>query len=505
MIRRPMLALAFAALAAAPALAAAAAKPAQAASAIPSRPEQLAYGELRFDAPEVAKYRHQLAGGVVAYLVEDHTLPLVKLQAIFRTGAFREPEGKTGLAALTAALLRKGGTRSLTPQEFDEKVDFLAAEIGSAAADVRATASLDTISAALPEALDLFFEMLTAPRFDEQRLAIEKGITLEGMKQRNDDAGDIVAREWGFLLRGERHFAARQATAADLDGVSRDDLVAFHRDTYGPEHLVLAISGDVDRPALLADLERRLAGWHAGAPDPPWPPAGPDFTPRPGLYQVEKDIPQGKVRIGHLGSQWRDWGDPEMYALMVMNDILGGGGFTSRLTQRIRSDEGLAYGAYSSYGIGAFWPGVFAMGFDSKNPTVAYAAEIALEEMAKIRAGAPSEEELRVSKNSFIDTFPRSFESAAKIANTLANDEVIGRAPDYWAKYRDRIRAVGAAEVRGVAEKYLDPDRLVMLVVGKWSEIAPGDPQGRATMAQLFGGRVEHLPLRDPLTLAPQP
>jgi zinc protease len=502
-MRRPMLALTLAlGSVVAPAFAAPAAK---GAAPIPVRPEQLQYGELRFEVPDAAKYRHELPGGVVAIVVEDHALPLVKLSAIFRTGAVREPEGKTGLAALTATMMRKGGTRSLTPEQFDEKVDFLAAEIGSGAADVRASASLDTITPALGESLDLFFEMLTAPRFDEARLAVEKGILLEGMKQRNDDAGDIVAREWGFLLRGERHFAARQMTVADLDGITRDDLVAFHRETYGPEHLVLAISGDVDTAALLADLGRRLSGWSAGKPDPAWPPSGPDFTPRPGVYHVEKDIPQGKVRIGHLGAQWQDWGDPQMYALMVMNDILGGGGFTSRLTQRIRSDEGLAYGASSSFGIGTFWPGVFAMGFDSKNPTVAFATEIALEEMAKIRSGAPSEEELRVSRNSFVDTFPRSFESASRIANTFANDEVIGRAPDYWAKYRDRIRAVTAADVQAAAQRFLDPERLVVLVVGKWEEIAPGDPQGRATMAQFFDGKVEHLPLRDPLTLAPQP
>jgi len=497
----PALTLALAALAG-PAVAAPAAKTA---AGIPPRPEKLVYGELKFEVPEAAKYRHELSGGVVAYVVEDHALPLVKLSAIFRTGAFREPEGKTGLAALTATMLRKGGTRSLTPEQFDEKVDFLAAEIGSGAADVRATASLDVITPALGPALDLFVEMLTAPRFDEARLAVEKGILLEGMKQRNDDAGDITAREWGFLLRGETHFAARQMTAADLDGITRDDLVAFHRETYGPAHLVLAISGDVDTPALLADLERRLAGWSAAAPDPAWPPAGPDFTPRPGLYHVEKDIPQGKVRIGHLGAQWSDWGDPQMYAAMVMNDILGGGGFTSRLTQRIRSDEGLAYGASSAFGIGTFWPGVFSIGFDSKNPTVAFATEIALEELGKIRSGVPTEEELRVSKNSFVDTFPRSFETAARIANTFANDEVIGRAPDYWAKYRDRIRAVTAADVQAAAQRFLDPDRLVMLVVGKWSEIEPGDPQGRATMKQFFGGQVEHLPRRDPLTLAPMP
>lgn len=507
MSRRPTavvtlaLALAAGAALATPVLAA---KPAKAKSpAIPARPEALTFGELRFEVPEAARLRHELPGGVVVYVVEDHALPLVKLQATFRTGAFREPAGKTGLAALTATLLRKGGTRGLTPEDFDEKADFLAAQIGSTAADVRSTATLDVITPALGEGLDLFFEMLREPRFDERRLEIEKGILLEQMKQRNDDAGAIVAREWTFLMRGETHFASRQMTRADLEAIGRDDLVAFHRDTYGAENLVLAVSGDVDTASILADLGRRLAGFRAAGAPPAWPPAGPEHTLQPGLYHVEKEIPQGKVRIGHLGSQWRDWSDPEMYALMVANDILGGGGFTSRLTQRIRSDEGLAYGAGSGYGIGTFWPGIFQMGFDSKNPTVAYASVIALEELDRIRREPPTAEELRVSKASFVDTFPRSFESPTQIARTFANDQVIGRASDYWVRYRERIGAVTAEQVRAVAEKYLRPDELVMLVVGKWEEIGPGDADGRASMQQLFGGRVEHLPPRDPLTLQP--
>lgn len=490
------------ALVATGAAAQAAAKPT---TGIPARPEQLEYSELVFEVPEAAKYRHELPGGIVAYVVEDHALPLVKIQAGFRTGAFREPEGKTGLAALTATMMRKGGTRDLTPEEFDEKVDFLAAGLASSAGDLAALASLDVITPALSDGLDLFFQMLREPRFDDKRLAIEKGLILEEMKQRNDDAGSIQGREWGFLMRGADHFSARPMTAADLDAIGRDDLVAFHRDTYGVEHLVLAISGDVDTASVLADLEGRLAGFAAAAPAPVWPPAGPDFTPKPGVYHVEKDIPQGKVRLGHLGLEWQDWGDPEMYAVMVMNDILGGGGFTSRLTKRIRSDEGLAYGAGSSFGIGTFWPGIFQVGYSSKNPTVAYAAKIALEEIDKMRAAPPTEEELAVSKASFIDTFPRSFESATQIARTYAADERIGRPADYWVHYRERIGAVTAAQVQAAAAKHLHPDRLVMLVVGKWEEIAPGDPEGRAKMADLLGGEVVHLPLRDPLTLEPKP
>ncbi len=500
-MRRSMLSIAVAlAAAASPVLAAA--KPA---AGIPPRPEQLRYQALAFEVPDAAKVRHELPGGIVAYVVEDHALPLVKIQASFRTGSFREPAGKTGLAALTATMLRKGGTRSLTPEEFDERADFLAAGISSSAGDLAATAALDVITPALPEGLDLFFQMLTEPRFDERRLAIEKGLIREDMKQRNDDAGSILGREWGFLMRGAEHFSARPMTAADLDAITRDDLVAFHRDTYGVQNLVLAVSGDVDTASVLADLERRFAGFTAAAPEPAWPPAGPAFTPKPGVYQVEKDIPQGKVRIGHLGLEWKDWADPEMYAVMVMNDILGGGGFTSHLTKRIRSDEGLAYGAGSSYGIGNFWPGIFQVSYSSKNPTVAYAAKIALEEIDKMRTTPPTAEELRVSKASFVDTFPRSFESATQIARTFAADERLGRPSDYWVHYRERIGAVTASQVQAAAAKYLHPDQLVMLVVGKWEEIAPGDPEGRAKMADLLGGEVVHLPLRDPLTLEPRP
>jgi zinc protease len=481
------------------------ARTAPAGDSIPGRPEELTYKPFAFEAPLGDKYRHALPGGVLVYVVEDHSLPLVKLQATFRTGAFREGAHETGLAAMTASMMRQGGTTKLSPEEFDQKADFLAAVLTSSAGATSASASLDVITPALGSGLDLFFDMLRNPRFDEARLAIQKSTALEEMKQRNDDAGDIADREWDFLSRGEKHYASRRMTQADLAAITRDKLVAFHRRTWGSEHLVLAVSGDVDTKKILADLGKRLASFKAGEPNAPWPPSGPGFTPPPGLYHVEKDIPQGKVTLGELAIQWKDYADPEPYALTVMNDILGGGGFTARLMKRVRSDEGLAYGAYSQFGIGTYWPGLFEVGFASKNPTVALATKIVLEEVEKIRSAPVSEEELRVSKSSFIDTFPRTFESPAAIARTFANDEVIGRPHSYWTEYRRRIEAVSAENVQAAAAKYLDSAKLAMLVVGKWSEIAPGDASGRAKMADLFGGQVTHLPLRDPLTLQPLP
>ncbi len=471
---------------------------------VPAHPSELTYGPLAFEVPRAEQFRHVLPGGVVVYVVEDHTLPLVDLTLNLRAGAFREPAGKPGLAALTARLLRQGGTASMTPEQFDERVDFLAANLGASASPTGAQASLDVLSSKLDEGLALLFEMVKSPRFDTARLEIERGKVLEAMKQRNDDAGDIAEREWDWLLYGRDHFSARKATAAELAALTREDLIDFHRRAWGAQDLVIAVSGDVQTAKLLPQLERQLEGWLAGERSP-WPPRDSAHVVRPGLYHVEKEIPQGKVSIGQRSVAWRDYADPEMYALMVMNDILGGGGFTARLMKRIRSDEGLAYGAYSQYSIGSYFPGTFEAGFASKNPTVALAAKITLEEIERIRREPVSAEELKVSKASFIDVFPRSFESPSRIASTFAADEILGRPHSYWYEYRRRIDAVTADRVLAAAQKYLRPEGLAMLVVGKWSEIEPGDAQGRARMSELFGGQVEHLPLRDPLTLAPLP
>jgi predicted Zn-dependent peptidase len=221
------------------------------------------------------------------------------------------------------------------------------------------------------------------------------------------------------------------------------------------------------------------------------------------VYYVDKEIPQGWVRIGHLGLQRKGWDDPNNFALSVMNDILGGGGFTSRLVKRIRSDEGLAYAVGSRFGIGPYWPGEFLVSYQSKSATVAFAGAITKQEIEEMRTTKVSDQELTTSKNSFIEIFPRRFESADQIVGTFAADLYSGRPHTYWQKYRDRIRAVSADQVQKVAEKHLHPDRLLMLIVGTWDEIEPGDADGKASMKQFAGGKTTELPMLDPLTLKP--
>ena len=471
--------------------------------AVPTRPEQLRFTDLNYETPKAEKYRHRLKNGAIAYIAEDHALPLVSVSILLRAGAFLDPPGKPGVGTMTGTLLRLGGTERLTAEEFDEKADFLAANIGSYSGDTEAGASLSCLSSALTDSLDLFFEMLRSPRFQQGRLDVERGKWLEGMKQRNDDAGDILSREWGWLLYGENHFSSRELTKSEAEAITRDDMIEFHRKWWRPENMILAVSGDVKTEQIIAELDRRFAGWKTQGPAVPWPPPAPTHVPKPGLYHVDKDIPQGKVSIGHLSTRWDRWDNPDNFALMVMNMILGGGGFTSRITKQVRSNEGLAYSAGSRFGIGAFWPEEFRIFYQTKNATVAFAAKLSLAEVRSLQEQPVTDEELSVAKSSFIDTFPQSFESAGQIARTFARDDQMGRPHSYWQSFRDNIRKVTAADVQRVARAYLHPDAIVFLVVGKWSEIEPGDPDGRASMKELFGGKVTHLPLRDPLTLQP--
>jgi len=470
---------------------------------IPARPEQINVRPLEFQVPDAAKYRHQLSNGIAVYVVEDHSLPLVDVSLTVRLGAFLDPADQPGLASMTAAMMRRGGAGTRTPEEFDERADFLAANLNASAGETSGGASVNCIKGVLDDALGMLFEMLKSPRFDENRLRVEKNNILEDMRQRNDDPADISRREWAWLIRGREHFSSREMTQAELDSLDRDDMVAFHRSYWRPENMILAVSGDVTPQEILPKLEKQFAGWKVAGPAVPWPPVGPTYVPAPGVSYVDKDIPQGRTLIGHLGIKRQGWDDPDAFALLVMNDILGGGGFTSRLVKRIRSDEGLAYSTSSSFGVGTYWPGTFQVSFQSKSPTVAYASKIALQEIERIRTDLVTEEELNVSKKSFIDAFPRRFESATQLANTFAQDEYEGRPHTYWNTYRDGIAAVTTERVRAAAQKYLDPAKLVYLIVGKWDDVRPGDADKRASMAEFGGGQAAKLPLRDPLTLAP--
>lgn len=467
---------------------------------IPERPEELAFDELIFVPPEAEDYRTTLSNGVTVYLAPSSEFPLINVSFSFMGGEYLEPPAKTGLAGITGQMIRRGGTESMSPEELDEEFDFLAANVNAFCGGTMSGASLNCLESNFDEAFTLFMDMVRNPGFDEDRLRIVKDETLESMKQRNDDADRILAMEWARIMWGEDHFEARMPTKSSIESITVEDMRGFHERIFHPGNLIVAVTGDFQPSAMLSKLESSFANWRPGeaVPEPP----APEHEPEPGLYHVEKDIPQGKFRMGHRGVK-RD--HPDYFPLMIMNDILGGSGFTSRLMKTIRSDEGLTYGISSSFQNRVWYPGEFRISSFSKNPTVALTIKLALDIIENVQENSVTEEELVTAKRAAIETFPRTFESKAGMLNVFVNDQWTDRDPDWWQNYRENVEQVSRTDVKRVANEHLDPSNMAILVVGKWDEMYEGDIDGRASMADFFGGDVEHRPLRDPMTLEPMP
>jgi zinc protease len=466
---------------------------------IPARPEQLKYPALVFKVPDAAAMRVKLANGVPVYIAADRMFPLVTVQVFFRGGRYLEPVGKEGLAELMGTVWRTGGAGKLDAKALDEELDFLAASLSTSVGGVSGSVTLNLLSKDLDRGLALMMDVLREPRFDEARLAKAKEDMLSEMKRRNDETEAIEDREWDRLIYGDDYWINRLATKASVDAITRDDLLAFHTLIANPANFVVAVAGDFDRAAMIAKLNATLGAWKPTGVAVRAVPQ-PTISAKPGVYMVNKpDANQGRVSIGHLGVK-RPL--PDEFALRVANDILGGGGFTAWLMSRVRSDEGLAYSAYSEYSIGDLYPGDFRAYFQSKSSTCAEAAQLTIELMNKMRAGEITDKELITSKNSFTETLPRMFESKAKTVTRFAQDELVGRPQTYWTTYRQQLGAVTVPAVAKAAMAHINTDRLIILVVGNVDEILKGHPDHPEAKFEKLGAIVR-VPLRDPLTLKP--
>ncbi|MDY7107591.1 MAG: pitrilysin family protein [Planctomycetota bacterium] len=468
---------------------------------IVSHPDELVFAPLEFTPPEALDYRSELPGGVAVYLAPSHELPLIDVTFTFRGGRYLEPPARPGLGEALGRMIRRGGTTTVSAADLDERFDFLAAEIRSFVGREQSRASMNCLSRNFDDAFDLFLDMVRHPGFDADRLRVYQGEAIEEMKQRNDRPMTVAVLHLRELVYGTEHYAGRHPTQASVESITPEDLAALHRRIFHPGNLIVSVSGDFDKEEMLARLAAALEDWPAGEPvdDPP----APTKTIRSRLYHAEaarEDLPQGTM-VMVCRTVPRD--HPDMMPLQIMEYILGGGGFSSRITNRVRTQEGLAYAAGSFLQPQVHYPGLLGVYFVTKNETVALATRLVFEEIDRIRTEPVSAEELALARSAFIERLPRRFASPARMLEIFVNDELTGRDEVYWQAYEDRVRSVTAADVRRIARRYLDPEGMVAVVVGPWAGIEAGDLEGRARMSGFFGGEVTHLPPRDPLTLEP--
>tara|TARA_R110002096_G_scaffold173781_9_gene349025 strand:+ start:225527 stop:227026 length:1500 start_codon:yes stop_codon:yes gene_type:complete len=474
------------------------------ASDIPSHPSDIQFQELEFTPPVASDYRHELSNGVPVFIAESHEFPLVTIRFSFRGGEYMVPADKAGLAGLTGAMMRSGGIASMGPDKLDEEFDFLAADVSASIGDTTAGASINCLKSTLDDGFDLFLEMLQSPRFDAKRFEIRRDQILESFESRNDAGVQIAIRELGYLMWGDEHFEGRQATRQSIESITIEDMKALHAKIFHPGNLMIAVTGDVDPDKILSFLETKLSDWSIGEVSPEIP--QPNQSYEPGVYYYEKDQPQVQVLIANRGIE-RD--NPDAIDVEVMNQILGGSGFTSRITNTVRTQEGLAYTAGSVFSNRVEYPGMFMSYFFTKTPTTALATRLVFGEIDKIQTEEATTEEIEIIQNSLIETFPRNFESKSAMMGLFMNDERTGRPADYWQTYRDKVRSVSASDVQEAALEYLNPEQAVIMVVGPVEEIKAGNAGSEAdqnrvsTMAEFFEGRSTILPQRDPETLKP--
>jgi len=468
---------------------------------IPAHPDALDYPALEFTPPMAEEFRHDLPGGIRAYLAPTDELPLIDITFTFKGGAYLVPKEAAGTASTLGAMMRRGGTTSVSAEDLDERLDFLAADVSTGVGDEFSQASINCLVRNFDEAFGLFMDMVRNPGFDAERLRVHKDQLVEGFKQRNDNPMAVAMSQMPRLIRGADHYTAFEPTVASVEGITPRSLRELHRRIFHPDNVMVSATGDFEVEWLVEKLTAAFAGWAtgplAGAPPPP------EHALEPGLYHADtaqEDLPQGTTLIVSRGIR-RD--DPDAIPLMVMNDILGGGGFTSRITNRVRSDEGLAYSASSFMQPEVWYDGTFAAFFQSKNETVALATKIIMEEFDRIRNEPVSDEELARAKNGFIEAFPQRFASKRSMLGTFVNDAMTERDPTYWQTYRDRVAAVDEDEVMRVAQEHVCPDEMAIVVVGNWDAIEGGDLDRRADMSGFFDGEVTHLPMLDPLTREP--
>jgi zinc protease len=434
-------------------------------------PRQMTFAPVTFTPP--VPERVVLDNGMVVYLLEDHELPLVTITATIRTGGWLDPADKIGLAGIAGVTMRTGGTQRMGAAELDRELEHMAAPVSVGIGTESGSAMLDVLSKDLPRGLRLFADVLMAPVFDPARVELAKLQAIESIRRRQDQPQSIVGREFAKLLYGPAHPYARESTVESVSKITRDDLLTFHAKTVHPNGIILGVTGDFDRAVMLGMLKETFGAWTKGDVAPIILPPVTTDTARADKTVVRfvgKNTSQTHLRMGHLSIREND---PDYPAMVLLNDILGGSSFRSRLFNDLRTRRGLAYSVGSSFRAGVREHGVWAMRAETKVESTQEAISRLTANVDQLRAQPVTDEELAEAKESFVNSFVFSFASPSAIVNRLIGLEYDGLPKDFLQHLRDNVIKLTKEDLLAAARKHLHPDQLRILAVGQPSALVP--------------------------------
>ncbi|MGA2133620.1 MAG: pitrilysin family protein [Bryobacteraceae bacterium] len=435
---------------------------------IPNTPA--AYRDLRFPplkrvaTPNITTYT--LPNGIKIYLLEDHELPIISGAARVRTGNLFEPADKVGLAGVVGTVMRSGGTKSKTGDQLDEELENVAASVESDIGETSGSVSFTAMREDTDLVLGIFKDVLTQPEFRQDKIDLALNELRSGIARRNDDAHGVASREFADIIYGKDTPYGWEMQYATLDNIKRADVVAFYKRYFFPANILMAVWGDFSIPEMEARLTKLLGSWQYEQPKvPPFPPVNPKATP--GIFVARKeDVTQTFFIEGHLGGELKDRDFP---SLEVMGDILGGG-FQSRLMQRVRSQLGLAYEISADWGANYDHPGLFEIAGSTKSASTADTLRAVQEEVARIRSAEVTSDELETARQSALNSLVFAFDTKAKTLARLLNYEYFGYPKDFIDRYQKGLEAVTAADVLRAARARVHPEDLTIVAVGRTDE-----------------------------------
>ncbi len=423
----------------------------------------------RFALPKIEK--QQLANGLEVWLVRSAELPIVSMNMVFKSGGTVDPKGKTGLAQMTASLI-DDGTKTRSAVDIANQLSEIGATLGTGSNWDSANVSIQTLTRNLDTALEIYSDVIVNPVFPESELETARRRALTALIQRRDNPNAINSVVYNALLYGKNHPYGNVLSGdeASIKSIKQADLKSFYETYFRPNNAALIVVGDTQMSIIKPKLEKALGTWKPGAVPASKVPTAAAFD-KPGIYVVDKPgAAQSVISIGQIGVA-RD--NPDYFALQVMNDMLGGS-FSSRLNMNLREDKGYTYGARSGFSFRR-GTGPFSASADVQTAVTKESVMEFLKELNGIRGARPvSEKELKTSKQSLILGYPSGFETNGQIANQLAALVVYGLADSYFNEYITKIGAVTLDDVNRVANKYLTPDKMAIVIVGDRQTIAPG-------------------------------
>jgi zinc protease len=409
--------------------------------------------------------RVQLANGMVIFLMEDHELPLIRGTARIRGGSRDVAADKTGLAGILGGSWRTGGTQSKTGDELDDFLEARAARVETGVSDDSSSVSMSILKGDFDTVFPIFVDVLEHPAFRQDKVDLAKTQATTGISRRNDDPKGIADREMAKLGYGADSPYSRVTEYASVNAITRDDLIAFHNKYVHPNNIILSFVGDFDTAAMEQKLRAAFASWPKGMQAPTAAPAA-GTAAKAGVYYVAKDdVTQSNIYVVHGGTGVLR-NNPDFYATQVMNEILSGG-FSGRLMNDIRTARGLAYGVGGGVDTNCDRPGLFHIWMGTKSGSTVEAVNALRTDLGDLQTKPFTADELAQAKDAILNAYVFTADSKAKILAQRVNLEFYGYPADYYQQYPARLQAVTADDVARVAKKYVSPNQVSVLVVGK--------------------------------------